>query len=109
MVDFEIAKDDLEPPIPGIILTNGVRVPLTTATGVRFIMWNPVTGVVKVAAAAVVTNAAQGEVEYRWALGDTDTPGVYSAEWEITWPVGRPQTWPPKKPKVSVGIYADGD
>jgi len=36
-----------------------------------------------------------GDGEYRWAVGDTDTPGQYEYEFEITWTAGlEPQTIP---------------
>ena len=34
--------------------------------------------------AATITNATNGEFEYRWSAGDTDTPGIYNIEFEIT-------------------------
>ena len=31
-----------------------------------------------------LTDAAAGEIEYRWAAGDLDVPGFYQAEFRIT-------------------------
>lgn len=41
-----------------------------------------------------MTNAAAGIGEYRWSADDTDTPGQFEYEFEITWPGGEPQTIP---------------
>lgn len=57
---------------------------LTSAT-VRFTMVNTSDNSVKVnRSSAVITTAKIGDVEYRWASVDTDTSGVYLAEFEIT-------------------------
>lgn len=45
-------------------------------------------------AASVITNSALGEVEYRWQAGDTDTPGKYEGEFEVTFADGKVITYP---------------
>lgn len=45
-------------------------------------------------AAAVVTNAKGGGVEYLWHSGDTAKVGVYSAEFRATLPTGEVLTHP---------------
>lgn len=55
----------------------------------------------KVSAAAVITDAANGEWEYRWAAGDLDlsdysgqTEGHYIAEVQVTFADGTIRTFP---------------
>lgn len=48
----------------------------------------------KVNAAANITDEEGGEISYDWAVGDTDTPGLYYAEWVVTFGNGVPQTYP---------------
>jgi hypothetical protein len=71
-----------------------ISVDLTAATAVKFIMREESSvGSAKVNAAAVITDAANGRVEYTWTTGDTDTAGTYNAEWEVSWG-GDKQTFP---------------
>lgn len=90
--DFSIKAHDVLPTIVAALTVDGVPVNLAGAT-VRFIM-KPTGGTVKVNAPATLVNAAGGIVRYDWAPGDTDTPGSYQAEWEITWPGPKKQTVP---------------
>jgi hypothetical protein len=83
---------------------------LTTAAEVRFIMRDRTkpTGPPKVNAPAVILDAATGEVRYEWKVGDTDTPGLYNAEWEVRYEDGLKQTFPTLTYHV-VSILADLD
>lgn len=38
--------------------------------------------------AAEVTDVDTGAVQYQWEPGDTDLPGVYQAEWQVTYDSG---------------------
>ena len=53
-------------------------------------------GALKVTAGSVdyVTDGSNGQVEYKWAVGDTDAVGMFDAEFEVTWADGRKQTFP---------------
>lgn len=41
-----------------------------------------------------VTDAAGGEVTYSWGTADTTTAGTFSAEVEVLWNDGKPETFP---------------
>lgn len=71
--------------------SNSLAVNLTGAT-VKFFMSKD--GTIKVNAAAVLVDAANGVVEYQWIATDTDTPGIYRSEFEATFGDGTKQTFP---------------
>ncbi len=53
----------------------------------------------------VITDAANGEFEYRWQAGDTDTTGLYHIEFEINPGSGGKFTVPnPKEGPAEVAI-----
>ncbi len=41
-----------------------------------------------------ITDAVNGQFEYRWQAGETDTPGVYQIEFEVTPQTGGKFTMP---------------
>lgn len=47
-----------------------------------------------VSRAAHIQDAASGEAWVVWAPGETDTAGVYRAEFEVIYPDGRRETFP---------------
>ena len=52
-------------------------------------------GVPKVAGGSVtLVTAASGVVKYVWQSGDTDTPGVYEGEFQVTFVGGKVETYP---------------
>lgn len=84
MATHEIKQDQRGPELFATLTANGVAQNLTGAT-VKFSMESQRTGLIKVNAAAVtIVDAPTGQVKYSWAAGDTDTPGLYRAEFEVT-------------------------
>lgn len=105
---IHIKQGDRRPAAPATIKRGTTVVDLSTATSVTFKMTNFYEMQKKVDAAADVTDAVNGEVEYRWADGDTDTPGKYYAEWEVLWSDGTPETFPTAVPDIVI-VYGDLD
>ncbi len=53
-----------------------------------------------------IENAEKGEVWMVWQPGDTDVAGVYRAEFEVTHPDGRRETYP-NSGYISIQILED--
>lgn len=97
MADFSIKAHDRLPSIRAQLMTESDELPvdLTGASGVRFIMTTAVGSASKVSAVAVIESPPTlGIVRYDWVAADTDTPGKYLGEWEVTWVGGKKQTFP---------------
>lgn len=92
---------------PSLLYTLSPTVDLTGAS-VVFNMRLRADGSVKVsrAAAVIVTPATDGVVRYDWAAGDTDTPGEYQAEFEVTYADSTVETFPNNE-YITVNIKAD--
>jgi hypothetical protein len=83
---FHIKKGDRLPKLRMLLTdSTGTIIDLTNAT-VKFRMRLAGASTLKVNSTA--TNVGSGIVEYPWAAIDTDTPGTYSAEWELTYSGG---------------------
>jgi hypothetical protein len=97
--DHIVRQGDFGDVIESVLVdSEGVAVSLSGAT-IRFTM-APITGGV-----ATFTDDADndqsdtlpssfGNVSYVWAESDTSTPGLYLAEWEVTFAGGQQQTFP---------------
>lgn len=91
--DYYIKQNDTSPALQ-VTLKDGNKnaVDVTGAT-VRFTMKK--NGVAKVSESSVtLTTPASGIVTYSWAAGDTDTPGDYEGEFEVTFSGGLIETYP---------------
>lgn len=81
---FYIKQNDTSPSLRATLIDgDGDAVNLTGAS-VRFHM-RDASGTTKVDAVASIITAASGIVQYSWAVGDTDTVGVFAAEFEVTY------------------------
>lgn len=90
---INIKKGDRLPAVTATLRAAGAAVNLTGGA-VKFIMRSKGGGTVKVNAACVLVTPASGIVRYDWALADTDTPGLYDAEFQFTDAGGLRQTFP---------------
>jgi hypothetical protein len=96
-VDYTIKAGDRVPDLAATLTdAAGTPVNLTGNTGVAFRMTSvdSLTGTPAVDAAAVVDTPATGSVHYAWGVGDTDDPGLYYGEFQVTWGDGRTTTFP---------------
>lgn len=94
MAVFYIKQGDTSPAFRAILKdADGTAVDITGNLGVTFHMRNQA-GTVVVDAAATVNDASAGDVKYSWSAGDTDTAGVYDAEFEVTYANGDVETFP---------------
>jgi hypothetical protein len=95
MADFVIKQGDLGPDLDATLKDGtGAAVVLTGAT-VKFTMRKRGATTLKInEAAATIIDAAGGKIRYPWVAADTDTPGIYDGEFEVTFSGGEIQTWP---------------
>ena len=96
---FKIKQDDLEPPLVVVIEDPDGIADFNDVVSWRAIgNLNDSLKIDEVPEIAVDgTNHSKVTVTYRWRLGDTDTVGDMSMEFEALWPgtPPRPQTFPP--------------
>lgn len=97
--DFHIKQGDTSPAIKVQLSDeNGTAIDITGYQEVSFHMADPDGSTVKVdddtSGGVSVTDASAGKVKYEWSAGDTDTAGVYQAEWEVTYGDGTIETFP---------------
>ena len=90
---FYIKTGDLLPAIRAQLVGAGGSIQkLPNGVTVRFHL-NDAVGASVVDAPAVIESEARGVVAYEWVLGDTDTAGTYTAEFEVEI-AGKTMTFP---------------
>lgn len=101
--EFNIRQNDLSPAIQFALLPTSV---VLTGASVVFSMKNVDTGEVKISreAAIIVTETVTPTVKYNWQVGDTDTPGLYKAEFEVTYSDATVETFPNDLENISVRV-----
>lgn len=92
-MNFTLKENDTKPVLSVILqYADGTAVVLTGAS-VYFVMRDR-QGIVKMVGTATVITAASGEVQYQWQVGDTDTAGLYEAEFMVVYSDGAVETVP---------------
>jgi hypothetical protein len=92
MAKHSIKRNDVKRVVADQVLLDGVPLNLSGST-VKFIMRNKDTGAV-LSKDAVITDAANGKVQYEFAMGETATAGEYQVEWELSMMAGKMLTVP---------------
>jgi hypothetical protein len=93
LAEFFIKRHDLLPPILATLVDeNSTPVNITGATVKAILkLKNPP---LVISGPCVVSDAANGEVDFYWQPGDTDVSGTYKLEFEAIMPDGKPRTFP---------------
>ena len=92
--DFYWKQGDTAPAIAEQLFDGtGTAVNLAGAS-VKFMMQGPGDAAVKVNATATITDDATGKVSYTPSSTDTNTPGDYLVEWQVTFSGGAIETFP---------------
>lgn len=108
MADFTIKSFDRLPSIQAAFAIGTTPFDLTSVTSAKFIMKTATGNTVRVNSPAVIVDAPGGVLRYDWVSGDTSVPGSYTAEFELTFSGGKPQTVPTKS-YITVDVLADLD
>lgn len=93
-MSFSIKQHDRSPDF-SVTLEAPVGTPVDlTGTTVTFLMTLVGATTAKVNTTATVDSAEDGEVSYAWGATDTDTAGLYRAEFQVTFAGGIKRTFP---------------
>lgn len=105
--DFIIKQGDTLPILTDTLTySNGDAVDLTEAT-VQFVLRSQNAPAPTVNAAATVTDASTGSIEYLWSAADTAAPGLYEGTWIVTFPDSAGQMSFPTDGYLDVAIEAN--
>lgn len=88
-----LKQNDTSPTLDAILTDANGNVVDVTGAGVRFHMQRVGETSLKIDAAGSVVDGAAGHVRYTLQEGDTDTPGSYKAEYEVTFLDGTIETF----------------
>lgn len=88
-------QNDLEPSVRRRLISKETKQPISLAGATAKFLMADMYGNLKVNADAVIESPyAAGIVRYDWKAGDTDAPGTFEAEFQITFTGGRIYTMP---------------
>lgn len=90
---FTIKQSDTSPSIQATLQDSDGNAVNINGASVRFHM-KAVGGAVVIDQPMTIVNAAGGIVRYDWQTGDTDTPGTYYVEFEVTYSDNTIETFP---------------
>jgi hypothetical protein len=91
---FNIKEGDFLPVLQRTLYDeNDAAVDLTNATSVKFTMKRGATTKISKVGCAII-DTLNGIVQYAWTGTDTDTPGVYDAEFQVTYVSAKIETFP---------------
>ena len=88
-----IKQNDTSPTLDAILTDDDGNPVNVFGASVRFHLKKLGATALKVDAAATVVDGEAGHVRYALQAGDTDTPGSYKAEFEVTFPDGSIETF----------------
>jgi len=94
---FYIKQNDTRPILSATLVNSDGSVPDLTGSTVVFKMRKLGESSAKVDAAAAITGATTGDVQYTWIGANTDTVGSYEGEIQVTFAGGGVQTYPNSK------------
>lgn len=98
-MSYGIKVGDLEPPLEAVLFKSagGALLDLTEAdTVVAHVRCMEDDPPPLISREVQVVDADAGVVRFEWQAGETDIPGLYEIEFEITWSNARSQTVPTK-------------
>jgi hypothetical protein len=91
---FFIKQNDTSPALQATLKDGADAVVSLVGCSVRFHMRPVGSTIVKIDAAATVSDAEGGVVYYSWIASDTDTIGSYECEFEVTYAGGEIESFP---------------
>jgi hypothetical protein len=91
---FVLKQNDTSPSISAILKDSAGAVIDLSSASVVFHMKAIGASTLKIDAGVTVTDPANGAIQYDWVSGDTDTPGTYYAEFQVTYTDGSVESFP---------------